>query len=254
MHDDDPGPPLFTFAALAAFVAFFGAEYQHFDLAKFNAYPWRVADGEYWRLVTCTFLHGSIFHILFNVVLFLRFSIVIDNWLGPWTALFLYVFIALSSTAAELLVSPIGMIGASGVVYGLFGFLWVMSRRSDAAAAAANQQIVQTMLAWLGICFLLNYFGANIGNTAHLWGLLIGWLVGQTIVARKHLRIPMALATLLVWAIPLIFIQRPVWNRTLAHIPPFNNWYPHYISSEMREVYEDPDNAPDVSLFPRRRH
>jgi membrane associated rhomboid family serine protease len=253
MHHDDPGPPLFTFAALAAFIAFFGAEYQHFDLAKFNAYPWRVADGQYWRLITCTFLHGSFFHILFNVVLFLRFSIVIDNWLGPWTALFLYAFVALSSTAAELLVSPIGMIGASGVVYGLFGFLWVMSRRSDAAAAAANQQIVQTMLAWLGICAVINYFGGNIGTTAHVWGLLLGWLVGQTIVARKHLRIPMALATLIVWAIPLIFIQRPVWNRTLAHIAPFNHGYPHHISTDQREAYEDPENAPDVSLFPRHR-
>jgi membrane associated rhomboid family serine protease len=255
MHHDDPGPPLFTFAALAAFVAFFGAQYQHFDLAKFNAYPWRVADGQYWRLITCTFLHANLLHILMNGALFLRFSMVIDNWLGPWTALALYVFIAISSSAAQLLVDPFWMVGASGVVYGLFGFLWVMSRRNADAAHAANPHVVQALLVWLGICALINAFGGPIANTAHVMGLLLGWLAGQTVVARKRWRIPMAVATLIVWAIPLIFIQRPVWNRTLANIAPFNHWYINGVPAELHAAYEDPENAPDVGLFrTRNRH
>jgi len=246
-------PPMFTYAALAAFIAFFGAEYRHFDLSKFQAYPWRVADGELWRLVTCTFLHAGLLHIVFNLALFLRFSTVIDNWLGPWAALFLYVFVASSSTAAQLLVSPVGMVGASGVVYGLFGFLWVFARRRDDAAEVANMQIVQAMLAWLGICAVINYFGGNIGNTAHAYGLLLGWLCGKTFVAMRKNRIPLALLTLAVWAIPMIFIQRPVWNRTLAHVRPFNTWYPNEISPEARQFYEDPINDPDVGLFSSRR-
>jgi membrane associated rhomboid family serine protease len=254
-YEADHGPPLFTFAALAAFIAFFGAEYQHFDLSRFYAFPWRVADGQWWRLITSTFLHGGFMHIAFNVLLFLRFSTVIDNWLGPWFAMIFYAFLAASTSAAELLVSPIGGIGASGVVYGLFGFLWVMSRRRDDAAEAANVQIIQTMLGWLAVCAVINYFGGNIGNTAHGMGLLLGWLVGQTFVARRKWRIPMALATLVVWAIPLVFIQRPVWDRTLAHVAPFNQWYPHHLSDERRQIYEDPENAPDVGLFSnRRRH
>src|SRR5438445_16083 len=126
-YQDDDGQPLFTFAAMACFIAFFGAEYKHFDVTRFIAYPWRVADGEVWRLVTCTLLHGSIIHLLFNASLFLRFSVVIDNWLGPWFALLLYAMLAMSTSAAQLLVSPyIVLVGASGVVYGFFGFLWVM--------------------------------------------------------------------------------------------------------------------------------
>jgi membrane associated rhomboid family serine protease len=252
-YEEDQGPPMFTYAALAAFIAFFGAQYKHFDLSKFHAYPWRVADGELWRLITCTFLHASLIHIAFNLALFLRFSTVIDNWLGPWMALFLYVFVASSSTAAQLLVSPVGMVGASGVVYGLFGFLWVLSRRRDDAAEVANVQIVQTMLAWLGICAVINYFGGNIGNTAHAVGLLLGWLVGQTFVAKKKHRIPLALLTLVAWAIPLVFIQRPVWERTLAHIPPFNHYYPNDVSPEERTLFEDPANDPNVGLFSARR-
>jgi len=240
-HPHDNGPPLFTFAAMAVFVAFFGAEFKQFDLARFQAFPWRVADGEIWRLVTCTFLHGSIMHIAFNAILFLRFATVVDNWLGPWAALGLYVLFAIPSNAAQLLVSPAGVIGASGVVYGLFGFLWVMSRRrDDAAEAAGSPHLIQTMLGWLAICFVVNLFGGSIGNTAHLMGLAVGWLLGQTVVARKRHRIPLALATLLVWALPVVLIQRPVWNRTLAHLPVVGGWYWNYnLPDDRRDAVED---------------
>jgi len=254
-YQEDQGPPLFTYAALAAFIAFFGAEYQRFDLSRFYAYPWRVGDGEIWRLVTCTFLHAGILHIAFNAILFVRFCTVVDNWLGPWVALVFYVFVSLSSNAAELLLDRgVGVVGASGVVYGLFGFLWVMARRRDDAAEAANTQIVQTMLGWLAICAVINFFGGSIANAAHIVGLALGWMVGQTVVARKKWRIPMALATLVVWAIPLVFIQPKVWDRTLAYIPPLNRYYPHHVSEEMRQAYEDPANAPDVGLISGSRH
>jgi GlpG protein len=254
-YQEDNGPPMFTYAALAAFIAFFGAEYKQFDLSKFFAYPWRVADGEFWRLITCTFLHGGIFHIAFNMIWFVRFSTVIDNWLGPWAALLLFVFFAISSNAAQLLVSsgPGGVIGASGVVYGLFGFLWVMSRRRDDAAFAADQSTVQTMFAWLLICVVINYFGGSIGNTAHAMGLLLGWLVGQVFVARKKRRIGMAAIALVVWAMPIIFIQPQVWSRTLAYIPPFNGWYNvQKVTPEQQTFLEGPENAPDVGLFSTR--
>jgi len=254
-YQEDQGPPLFTYAALAAFIAFFGAEYQRFDLSRFYAYPWRVGDGEIWRLVTCTFLHAGILHIAFNAILFVRFCTVVDNWLGPWVALVFYVFVSLSSNAAELLLDRgVGVVGASGVVYGLFGFLWVMARRRDDAAEAANPQIVQTMLVWLVMCAVINFFGGSIANAAHVMGLLLGWMVGQTWVARRRWRIPMAVATLVVWAIPLVFIQRPVWDRTLAYVPPFNKYYPHNVPEELRRVYEDPENAPDVGLISATRH
>ncbi len=254
-YQEDNGPPMFTYAAIAAFIAFFGAEYKQFDLSKFYAYPWRVADGELWRLITCTFLHGGLLHILFNAVMFVRFSSVIDNWLGPWVAMLLYVFFAMSSSAAQLLVSKgIGGIGASGVVYGLFGFLWIMSRRRDDAAEAANPYTVQTMFGWLFVCTVVNMFGGNIGNTAHVVGLILGVLVGKAFVARKRQRIAVAILTLVIWAIPMVFIQPVVWKHTLAYVYPLNQYYRlRSISPELREQLEGPESAPEIGLFPRQR-
>jgi membrane associated rhomboid family serine protease len=244
---------MFTYAALAAYVAFFAAQYKHSDLTPFFAFPWRVADGELWRLVTCTFLHGGVLHIAFNLVMFLRFMPVIDNWLGPWGALLLYAITATGSSAAQLLVSNTGLVGASGVVYGLFGFLWVLSRRRDDAAEAANPHTAQTMFAWLGICFVINMFGGNIANTAHIVGLFLGWLIGQCFVARRKARWPLIGATLVAWLLPIAFTYRPVWERTLAHVPYFGVHYPHDTTAEVRAFYEDPERAPDVGLISTRR-
>jgi membrane associated rhomboid family serine protease len=236
---------------LAVFLAFFGAEFTRADLSAFYAYPWRVADGQLWRLVTATFLHGSLLHIAFNAAMFLRFSTVVDDWLGPWAALLLYAFVATASNAAQLLVSsgPGGAIGASGVVYGLFGFLWVMARRHDGAAEAANASVVQGMLGWLAVCFVVNQLGGHIANTAHIVGLALGWLVGQTVVARRKWRIPMALATLAAWALPLVLSQRPVWEHTLAHVPGLGNAYWADAPAEVREAFENPDRPRQPGLF-----
>jgi len=240
---------MFTYAMLAVFLAFFAAEYSRSDLADFYAFPWRIADGEVWRLITCTFLHASVIHIAFNAAMFFRFSRVVDDWLGPWGAMALYAFFAVGSSAAQLLVSKGGMVGASGVVYGLFGFLWVMSRRRDDAALAADPAVVQTMLGWLLVCFVVNQLGGNIGNTAHAVGLALGWLTGQTVVARKTWRVPLALATLAACALPIVFCQRAVWEKTLAHVPPFNRYYWLDLPDEYRIRAEHPDEPQVPGLF-----
>jgi membrane associated rhomboid family serine protease len=248
-YEEDDGFPMFTFAMMAVLIAFFAAQFKGFDLTKFYEYPWRVADGQAWRLVTSTFLHGSVIHILFNLSLFFRLSRVVDNWLGPWAAMLLYSACAVSSGAAQLLVSPVGAIGASGVVYGFFGFLWVMSRRRDDAAEAVTRHTIETMLGWLGVCAVVNLFGGSIGNTAHIWGLLVGWMVGQCFVARRKVRPWMIVATAAVWALPVVLVQRPVWEATLGRVPFVNRGYGLNASPGMREAYEDPENQPQPGIF-----
>lgn len=249
-HDD--GPPLFTYAAMAVFIALFAAQFKGFDLTQFSAFPWRIAEGEVWRLVTCTFMHAGIIHILFNTVLFVRFSTVIDNWMGPWVAMAMYAAIAVSSSAAQLLVERqiISLVGASGVVYGLFGFLWVMSRRRDDAADAANLYIRQTLLAWLVICAVINLFGGRIANTAHVWGLLLGWMTGQCFITRRNRRPWMIVATTLLCLLPVALTQKPVWDRTLAHVPFVRTFYPHEVSPQLREVFERPPEPGRMRILP----
>lgn len=212
----------FTAAMLAVYIAVFGAEYTHANLGMLEAFPWRISHGETWRLLTCTVLHGGIIHILFNALWFFRFSSAIERWLGPWITLGLYIFFAAGASAAQFLWSALPAVGASGAVYGLFGFLWVTRRRYDIAAEVTPPSTIQIMLGWLVICAVLNLFGSNIANVAHLFGLLFGWLAGQVVVARKGQRIPIILGSAALWLGLLAMTYAPVWDRTVAHLPVLN--------------------------------
>lgn len=214
----DDETPMFTYAMMAVFIAVFGAQATNANLAMLHVFPWRVGNGEIWRLVTSTAMHGSLLHFAFNMFLFVRFSTAIERWLGPWMAMAMYIFFALGSSAAELLWSGWLAVGASGVVYGYFGFLWVARRRYDVAAEVTPPATIQIMLAWLVICAIINMAGGHIANTAHVWGLLMGWLLGQAVVAKRVFR-PIAIGGLaVVLLLPVALTYRPVFEKTLARV------------------------------------
>jgi membrane associated rhomboid family serine protease len=219
--DDGPGAIQFTLGMMVLFVAVFMAELAGKNLAPLQAFPWRLGDGEIWRLGTSTVLHASLMHVGFNAIMFFRFSQAIERWLGPWVAVGLYLFFAVGAGAPQAIFggNSIGAIGASGVVYGQFGFLWVCRRRYDIAAAAVPPQYVSTMLGWLVVCAVVNQFGGNIANLAHLGGLFFGWLVGQIVIASPKTRWPLTAATGLVWVMLAGLTWLPVWGNTLGRVP-----------------------------------
>jgi membrane associated rhomboid family serine protease len=211
--------PLFTYAMAAALIAVFAAQGTNSDVTRLLSFPWRLGSGEIWRLVTCTLVHGSILHFVFNFAMFLRFSTAIERWLGPWVAMLMYILFALPSAAAESLWSGNVVVGASGVVYGMFGFLWVTRRRYDIAAEVVTPYMIQLMLGWLVVGFVVGMFGAPLGNVAHLIGMACGWLLGQAVIANRRRRIPLILATAALTILLVVCVWKPAYDRTLAHIP-----------------------------------
>jgi GlpG protein len=226
---------------LATYVAVFAAEFAMAPgLDYLTITPWQLGRGETWRLLSATLLHGSVIHIAFNLYWFVRFSYVIENWLGPWSALLLYAFCAAGSSAAQVLLGTFSLVGASGVVYGFFGFLWVLRRRRDDAASVVDQSTIQYMLAWLAVCFVVNLFGAPIANTAHVVGLGLGWLVGQVFVARKRDRYVIFAGTLILGLMLPLLTWRPAWQRTLAYVPVLSKRYdPHPLPPELEKAIDE---------------
>jgi GlpG protein len=215
----------FTMAMLAVYIAVFLAEVTQTNLAVLQAFPWRLGHGETWRLLTGTALHGGLLHFGFNIMWFFRFSQAIERWLGPWAALGMYVFFAAGAGAPQAVFSEGFAIGASGVVYGLFGFLWVCRRRYDIAAEIITPPVVQTMIGWLIICAVINRFGGNIANIAHLFGLVFGCLLGLIVVATRRTRWPLIAATALLWAQLVSLTLKPVWEQVIRPVPVINSAY-----------------------------
>jgi GlpG protein len=144
-----------------------------------------IRQGQLWRLVTPMFLHAGEMQLLFNMLWIFFFGAAIERLHGSLFMLLLAVgtqiagmLLQISLSAAgffpeALLGSPLA-IGASGAVYGLFGFLWVRPRID---AGYPNHLVpinVALMLVWWVVCMtpLIDDFS----SAAPLGGLIAGVL------------------------------------------------------------------------------
>ena len=172
------GTPYATYTILATCVALFFAQ-QASDLTERGVVvATMVSQGELWRVVTSGFLHGSLIHLLFNMLILFQLGTAVEARLGRGRFLGLY-FLSLvgGSIGALLLQAPaIGSLGASGAVFGLMGAVVVLSKRGR---SPVESSVAGLLVINLVITFLLP--GISIGG--HLGGLVAGVLGGLVIRA-----------------------------------------------------------------------
>lgn len=130
-----------------------------------------VAAGEWYRLITAAFLHGSIFHLLFNGYAMYALGMQLERWLGHGRFLALWVLGALSGSVLSLLVAPHQLsVGASGAIFALFGAVFVVGRR-----LRLDLRMVGVLLV---VNLVLTFLVPQISWTAHVGGLVAGFIVG----------------------------------------------------------------------------
>ena len=141
-----------------------------------------LINNEWWRLITPTFLHFSITHLAFNSLWIYILGSKIERMDGR--ALFVMVFFLTSviSNAGQLLWSQQYMFGGlSGAVYGLLGYCFILELDKKRSRYNLPEALYLFMFIWLLVGFtgILNIFGfGNIANTAHLVGMIAGFIIG----------------------------------------------------------------------------
>ena len=130
-----------------------------------------VADGDYWRLLTAAFLHGSLLHIAFNMYALYLFGPFVEKALGTVRFIAAYLTTAIASSVfVYWLENPaIPTIGASGAVFGLFGMALMLLLRA--------KQDVTTLLVLLAINGVISLQG-SISWQGHLGGFVAGCILG----------------------------------------------------------------------------
>jgi len=129
-----------------------------------------VAQGDWWRLVTCAFLHGSVLHIFFNMLMLWWFGRPLELLLGRGRFLAVYFISILAGSAGALIISPeVPTIGASGAVFGILGAGLVLERSNINVFGGSALIIVVLNLA---LSFTLN----NVSIGGHVGGLVGGAL------------------------------------------------------------------------------
>jgi len=129
-----------------------------------------VANGDWYRLLSCAFLHGSILHIFFNMLMLWWFGRALEHLLGRGRFLAIYFISILAGSAGALVLTPDKpTIGASGAVFGILGAGLVLERSNINVFGGSALIIVILNLA---LSFTLN--SVSIGG--HVGGLIGGAL------------------------------------------------------------------------------
>jgi membrane associated rhomboid family serine protease len=165
-----------------------------------------AAYSEPWRFLTAAFLHGPIYHILFNMFALWQVGSYLEPLLGRLRFAILYLVSAFGGSVGYLwLTSPqvdldrgtyswAATVGASGAVFGLFGAMLVINRHLGRSSAG----IAAVILINGAIGFL-----PGIAWQAHLGGLVTGAALAALITAtaaqpRRRLQLPaLAVVTVL---------------------------------------------------------
>ena len=134
-----------------------------------------VANGDWWRLITAAFLHGSIIHIALNMLFLWIIGTPLEIAIGRWRYLAIYIVTALAGSAGALVFTPeANTVGASGAIYGILG-----------AAVVLEQQGINVLggsalgLAILNFALSLTIPGVSIGG--HLGGFIGGIACGLAV-------------------------------------------------------------------------
>jgi membrane associated rhomboid family serine protease len=139
--------------------------------------------GEWYRLVTAMFLHGSLLHLLFNMLALYWLGTIVEQALGTWRFLLIYFVSGIAGSAGALALSgPFEVtVGASGAIYGIMGALLVLEYRATGTFAG---QALALIVVNLAITFAI----PNISVGGHLGGLAGGVLATFALAHFRYAR------------------------------------------------------------------
>jgi membrane associated rhomboid family serine protease/Flp pilus assembly protein TadD len=137
--------------------------------------------GQWWRLLTATFVHVGIVHLLLNMWALWLLGFLAERIFGRPTYLFVYFFSGLVGSLTTLAWSPAMGIkaGASGAILGIVGALLVVFRFARLPyPPRALRSSFNVMLIYASATVLYGFFAGGFDNAGHLGGLLGGVLAG----------------------------------------------------------------------------
>ena len=174
-----PKRPIITYALIIInLLAFFiplligNSEYVYNHFASYGPF---IKMGEYYRLLTATFLHANIAHLLFNMYALWIIGMQLESFIGKTRFLIVYLFSAIAGSLLSVIVTPNAVsVGASGAIFGLLGALLYFGYHYRVyLSSVIKSQIIPVIIINLVLGFIL----PGVDNAAHIGGLIGGGLM-----------------------------------------------------------------------------
>ena len=147
-----------------------------------------IEEHEYYRLLTCTFIHFGISHLFNNMLVLAYIGDNLERALGKVKYLVLYLAAGIGSSAVSAVWSMFKdeysvSGGASGAIFGVVGALLVIviKNRGQLEDLSSRQ-----LMFFAGFSIYHGVTSAGIDNMAHISGFLIGALLGGLLYRRKR--------------------------------------------------------------------
>lgn len=169
--------------------------------------------GRWWTVLSASWLHGSLLHILFNVLWIRQLAPEVGELFGPGRMVIIYTVagvtgFALSSVGVPPIISGSNLtVGASASIFGLLGALVLYGRRTGSSVVHSQA------LYWAVMLFVFGFIMSGVDNLAHAGGFAGGWLAARLLDPLRperinHIAIALACLALSVVAIVLSFVMR----------------------------------------------
>jgi membrane associated rhomboid family serine protease len=170
----------------------------------------RTTNGEWWRLVTSTFVHTGTLHLLVDVAVLIQLGAVLERLAGRLALTGVYLSAGAFATLVSLSSHPVAVTeGASGAIFGLYGLLFatliwqLLQRRREDPAPDPDQSaessrdtrltiplIAMKRLGAGAAVFLVYSALSGLAHAAELGGLVVGLAYGL-VLARRVSEMPL---------------------------------------------------------------
>jgi len=167
-----------------------------------------VRSGHFWRLVTPIFLHGDPLHLLFNMIWLVIFGRLIERREGTQFLFWLAIFCAVLSNScqawapgwlggsrlgqgtiigSETQILFLNFGGFSGVVYGMFGYIWMRGTWARVPEYQLSPLFLMIMMAFMlfGFIGVDSLMGSNTANWGHGVGFFSGIFFGSMPIGKS---------------------------------------------------------------------
>ena len=170
-----------------------------YDLIRYGAnQPWSVLHGEWWRLLTATFVHVGFVHIACNMWCLWNLGILGEPLIGPFGMIAVYLLTGIAgnllSMASDViatafthnpsfLVLEVGA-GASGAVFGIAGILIVLLSNRQLPFPWEELRRLRSMVIKFAAINLVIGLSTAIHNFGNIGGFLGGLALGVPLSPR----------------------------------------------------------------------
>ena len=150
-------------------------------VAKAAVEPVAIRGGEWWRLMSGTYLHGSVDHVTGNMSALIWYGSILETKTSRYRLPLVYLMSCLGGSALSVLIPPdVPSIGASGGIVGLIGYLFVFARRRDEKFPAGFRAATASVFVGLITMGAIGFW--YIDNPGHAGGALMGIVLAGVLV------------------------------------------------------------------------